>query len=120
MGVNILRDLLKSRPTFVCLFMLLLMLFIDFPLADIPESFLIKDAEARIGRPASPGSVAGVHRRTRRRTVRRVAIGTRVYALPAGYTTVAVAGVTYYVHDGTYYKAYYEGNKVVYVAVDKP
>jgi hypothetical protein len=29
---------------------------------------LIQDAEAVVGRPATPGSVAGVRRRTRRRT----------------------------------------------------
>jgi hypothetical protein len=32
----------------------------------------IDTAEARVGRPATPGSVAGVARRTTRRTVRRV------------------------------------------------
>lgn len=31
----------------------------------------IDTAEARVGRPATPGSVAGVARRTTRRTVRR-------------------------------------------------
>ena len=35
---------------------------------------VLSDAEARVGRPATPGSVAGVARRTTRRTIRR---GTR-------------------------------------------
>jgi hypothetical protein len=32
-------------------------------------------AQAEIGRPATPGSVAGVHRRAERRAVRRCAAG---------------------------------------------
>ena len=32
-------------------------------------------AQAEIGRPATPGSVAGVHRRVERRAVRRCAAG---------------------------------------------
>jgi hypothetical protein len=32
-------------------------------------------AQAEVGRPATPGSVAGVHRRTERRAVRRCAAG---------------------------------------------
>jgi hypothetical protein len=38
----------------------------------------IDSAEARIGRPATAGSVAGVARRTTRRTVRRAGYGTPV------------------------------------------
>ena len=36
---------------------------------------LITAAEARVGRPLTPVSVAGVARRTTRRTVRRCAVG---------------------------------------------
>ena len=43
-----------------------------------------------------------------------------MYTLPAGYTTTKVTGNTYYVIDGEYFKKHYEGNKVVYVAVDDP
>jgi hypothetical protein len=120
MDVYSLRDLLKSRSKLLFLFMLLLMLVIDFPVADIPDNFLVKEAEAVIGRPASPGSVAGVRRRTRRRTRRRVAIGTRVYALPGGCTSVITAGVKYHHCGGVYYRPYYEGNQVVYVVVENP
>jgi hypothetical protein len=42
----------------------------------IPGAFgLISPAEARVGRPLTPVSVAGVARRTTRRTVRRCAAG---------------------------------------------
>ena len=34
----------------------------------------VSDAEARGGRPVTPGSVAGVSRRTTRRTIRRTSI----------------------------------------------
>jgi hypothetical protein len=35
----------------------------------------VDQAQAEIGRPGTPGSVAGVHRRTARRAVRRCAAG---------------------------------------------
>jgi hypothetical protein len=92
-------------------------------LFEIPpfDKVLIKEAEARVGRPASPSSVAGVARRTTRRIVRRHhAIGHRVKILPVGYTTVVVRGTTYYVYDRVYYRAYYEGNQVVYIVVEQP
>ena len=38
-----------------------------------------------VGRPASPGSVGGVHRRTRRRTRRRTAVVVGGAAATAGY-----------------------------------
>lgn len=99
---------------------LIIGLILDFPLFETPIKFSVKEAQAVIGRPATPGSVGGVRRRTRRRTRRRWAIGTRMYTLPAGYTTTKVTGTTYYVIDGEYFKKYYEGDKVVYVAVDDP
>ena len=99
---------------------LILGLILDFPLLETPVKFSVKEAQARIGRPATPASVAGVHRRTRRRTRRRWAVGTRMYTLPVGYTTAIVAGTTYYVAEGEYFKKYYEGDKVVYVAVEDP
>ena len=95
-------------------------LILDFPLLETPIKVSVKEAQARLGRPATPASVAGVHRRTRRRTRRRWAIGTRMYTLPVGYTTAIVAGTTYYVAEGEYFKKYYEGDEVVYVVVDDP
>jgi len=95
-------------------------LILDFPFLDMPIKFPVKEAQAVVGRPATPGSVSGVRRRTRRRTRRRWAIGTRMYTLPAGYKTTVVAGTTYYVVDGEYLKKAYEGDKVVYVVVEDP
>jgi hypothetical protein len=42
-------------------------------------SVAVDTAEARIGRPATPGSVAGVARRTTRRAVRHCAAGVTCY-----------------------------------------
>lgn len=39
----------------------------------------IDEAQARVGHPATPGSVAGVHRRTTRRAVRHCAAGVTCY-----------------------------------------
>ena len=108
------------RLIIVFITFLIIGLILDFPLLDTPIKVPVKEAQARFGRPATPGSVAGVHRRTRRRTRRRWAIGTRMYTLPAGYTTAVVAGTTYYVADGEYLKKAYEGSEVVYVVVDDP
>lgn len=105
--------------------LLLLGLIISLPDGIDPGNLFVGDAEARVGRPATPGSVAGVSRRTSRRTARRVtrrhiAYGTRVTVVPVGYTTVVVTGTTYYVQGGVYYKPYYEGNTIVYVVVEQP
>jgi hypothetical protein len=64
------------------------------------------EAEARIGRPLTPLSVAGVARRTTRRTIRRTA----VYAatLPGGCRTVVIEGMTLYQCGGTYYQPYHK------------
>ena len=73
-------------------------------------------ALARIGRPATPGSVAGVRRRTRRRTRRRVVVGMSLVSLPYGCaSTVMRAGVNYYYCGGIYYQPVYQGTTVVYV-----
>jgi hypothetical protein len=39
-------------------------------------------------------------------------------ALPAAYRTAMVAGATYYIVDGVYYRAVKEEGQVVYVEVD--
>jgi hypothetical protein len=72
------------------------------------------EAEARIGRPATPGSVAGVARRTTRRTVRRTA---HYYAaLPGNCAYVTLYGAAVYDCGGTYYQQY--GNQYVVVVFD--
>ena len=79
----------------------------------VPLSGLV---EARIGRPLTPGSVAGVRRRTRRRTRRRVYRNMTLYSLPYGCNTTRVrGGVTYYYCGGIWYQPTYQGTTVVYV-----
>ncbi|MFC1825127.1 hypothetical protein ACFL9T_20635, partial [Thermodesulfobacteriota bacterium] len=114
------RAVLGFRLIMIFFAFLIMGLILDFPLLETPIRVSVKEAEAVVGRPATPGSVGGVRRRTRRRTRRRWAIGTRMYTLPAGYTTTKVYGTTYYVVDGEYMKKSYEGSNVVYVVVDDP
>jgi hypothetical protein len=79
----------------------------------IPLASLV---EARVGRPATPGSVAGVRRRTRRRTRRRVYAGMSLYSLPYGCTGTRMrGGVSYYYCGGIWYQPQYQGTTVVYV-----
>lgn len=68
------------------------------------SGFVISDSVARLGRPATPASVAGVARRTTRRTIRR----TTAYAatLPRGCTTVVIDGTTLHHCGSTYYQPY--------------
>lgn len=75
---------------------------------------LVSEAQAVVGRPLTPVSVAGVARRTTRRTIRRTA----VYAstLPRGCSTVTVNGVGLHQCGGTYYQA--SGTQYVVVEVD--
>ena len=75
---------------------------------------VITDAEARIGRPMTPGSVAGVSRRTTRRAIRRTTI--YVASLPRGCTTVVIEGTSLHQCGGTYYQPY--NNQYVVVNVD--
>lgn len=81
------------------------------PLSDIS---LVSQAEARVGRPLTPRSVAGVARRTTRRVVRRSSI--YVAALPAGCAVVAINGISYWRCGPTYYQA--SGGRYVVVYVD--
>jgi hypothetical protein len=72
--------------------------------------------EARVGRPATPGSVAGVRRRTRRRTRRRVYRHMTLYSLPYGcYTRRYHSGVNYYYCSGIWYRPAYQGTTVIYI-----
>lgn len=120
MNIHISKSPLWLQPKLVFLYVLFLALIIEIPLVDPPKISLIKDAEAVIGRPASPNSVGGVRRRTRRRTRRRIAVGTRVYSLPAGCSKVIRRGATYHSCGDVYYRPSYEGSNVVYVVVDNP
>ncbi len=98
----------------------LLFVFTGVPVPSL-DNLIVRDVEARVGRPATPGSVAGVGRRTTRRTVRRhIAIGTRVWVLPGGCTTVVRHNVHYHHCGVVYYRPYYEGTTKVYVVVEEP
>ena len=70
-------------------------------------------AEARVGRPMTPVSAAGVARRTTRRVVRRTAV--YVSALPRGCSTVVVNGASIYSCGGVYYQPH--GSQYVVVEV---
>lgn len=98
-----------KKPTVAAAAFLLTAAVLEIPVA--PVQF-IESAEAVIGRPLTPGSVAGVARRTTRRTIRRTTA--YVAALPAGCRTVFVNGVSLHQCGGVYYQPY--GGR--YVVVD--
>lgn len=82
--------------------------------AALDTGFLINNAEAVVFRPATPVSVAGVARRTTRRTVRRTSV--YVASLPKGCTAVVVEGTKLQQCGTTYYQA--SGDQYVVVNVD--
>lgn len=79
-----------------------------------PWELLVSEAQAVVGRPLTPVSVAGVARRTTRRTIRRTA----VYAstLPRGCAPVTISGAALHNCGGTYYQS--SGSQYVVVNVD--
>ena len=87
-------------------------LLVDIPLTSVSVR-PVSDAEARLGRPATPASVAGVARRTTRRTIRRSTIYRA--SLPRGCTTVVIEGTTLHQCGSTYYQPYNNQYVVVYV-----
>ena len=74
----------------------------------------IKEAQARLGRPLTPVSVAGAARRTTRRVIRRTSV--YVAALPGGCKTVVIEGATLHQCGGTYYQP--SGNQYVVVNIE--
>jgi hypothetical protein len=90
----------------------------------------VREAEAIIGRPMTPGSVAGVARRTTRRTV---AVGAAAVGTAAVVGTAAAASAyhhslpysdcywasPYYDCRGTYYRPVQDGADTVYV-IEEP
>ena len=72
---------------------------------------LISDAEARVGRPLTPVSVAGVARRTTRRTIRR---GAYIATIPRGCAYGTYYGYSLYHCGGTYYQKSGSGYVIVY------
>lgn len=79
--------------------------------AQLEVTLAVSTAEARVGRPATPLSIAGVSRRTTRRTVRRM----RYYnALPAGCYWRA----PYHYCGGIYYQPVVQDGQNVYIIVN--
>ena len=87
-------------------------LALDLDPADWGRTGPFSTAEAIVGRPMTPVSVAGVARRTTRRAVYRSTI--YVASLPANCTTILVNGATIHSCGAVYYEPY--GNQ--YVQVD--
>jgi hypothetical protein len=86
----------------------------DLP-ADKPLSggvSLMNEAHAVVGRPLTPVSVAGVARRTTRRSI--VATSVYVAALPPACTVVVIEGTSLH-HCGT---TYYQASGTQYVVVN--
>jgi len=72
---------------------------------------LITQAEARIGRPLTPGSIAGVNRRVERRTARRAYYGRGAYyGTGAAIGTAAAVGAAGAYWGNQYYNNAYYGN----------
>jgi hypothetical protein len=82
--------------------------------ADDPIGLFVTDAHARVGRPATPVSYAGVARRTARRTVYRTSV--YVATLPHGCVTTTIEGVVIQQCGSTYYQA--SGNQYVVVNIN--
>ncbi len=76
--------------------------------------YFIGETHARVGRPMTPVSVAGVARRTTRRTIRRTTA--YVAALPKGCTTVVIDGTKLHHCGTTYYQSY--NKQYVVVRID--
>lgn len=89
-------------------------------LVGVPAALAPSEAHAVIGRPLTPGSYAGVARRTSRRTVRRTYAAAATAPVP--YATAlppgcAMAGGVYGCGPGSAYQPYFHGPDVVYVPV---
>lgn len=78
-----------------------------------PFAPFIGDAQARVGHPLTPGSVAGVARRTTRRTIRRSTV--YVTRLPAACLKTSVNGTVIWHCGSTYYQAHSGRYVVVHI-----
>ena len=103
----------STRNAIVALAVLFLAGETEFGAAFISQQAdgFISSAEARVGRPATPASVAGVARRTTRRTIRR---GAYIAAIPAGCAYGTYYGYNLYYCGGTYYQKSGSGYVIVY------
>lgn len=106
---------MKRRWKTVLSLMITTAIFVEMDPVLISKGISVQSsAQARVGRPATPGSVAGVARRSSRRTTRRVIRrGAYVAALPAGCRQTSVDGYAVYSCGGAYYQASGGGYVVV-------
>lgn len=93
---------MKSIKWFLAIMAVVAGLEIDSSSSGI-TGLLVSQAQARVGRPLTPGSVAGVARRTTRRALRRSTI--YVARLPASCSKVVLYGVHVWHCGHTYYQA---------------
>lgn len=136
----------KVIKTFLFVGFVVFVCAVDLSDINAPELTFVNNAEAIIGAPRTPMSYAGVARRSVRRggvavavaplpptvvvvntpasaaatPVTTVPVGTVVQALPSGCSSVTVSGVSYSDCGGAFYKTAFQGNKLVYVVVEKP
>jgi len=92
------------------------LLFADFDIGvttGLPQVSITAPAEARVGRPATPVSYAGVARRTTRRVVRT---NYRINTLPAGCRYGPYYGGNYWNCGGVYYEQ--SGNVYIQITVE--
>ena len=105
------HKLMRSRML-LALMVGMLALVADHQPFDWVNGNLASQAEARVGRPGTPASAAGVARRTTRRVIRRTSV--YIAVLPAGCTTVVVDNVTLHYCGAAYYQPY-RGQYVVVI-----
>jgi hypothetical protein len=106
---------LRSNKLYVALSAMLVTSIVDVAAA---MTCAQRPAYAVVGRPVTPGSYAGVARRTSRRTTRRTVARHSAYsstayvtALPAGCVPAGAA----YACGSVTYRSYYDGPNLVYV-----
>lgn len=105
---------MMKKSTFLMLALGVSLVSLDFvPIGFPVPGIVINEAHARVGRPLTPVSVAGVARRTTRRMIYATTI--YVATLPPSCTPVIVEGTTLHLCGGTYYQPY--GTQYVVVNV---
>lgn len=105
---------MMKKSTFLMLALAVPLFAVDFVPGDFAVPRIVfNQAEAIVGRPLTPVSVAGVARRTTRRMV--YATSVYVATLPPACTTIIVEGTTLHQCGGTYYQA--SGSQYVVVNV---
>ena len=103
----------KMYGKILCATVVALALLVGDDLVPMPFGSFVSEAQAVVGHPATPGSVAGVARRTTRRVIRRSTV--YVAALPTGCVRTSVNGVVIWRCGGVYYQPYDGRYVVVYI-----